>query len=245
MNNITRKLKGTIRAPLYKTLHWRKQVFECPICHYKGPFKDKRSHQHRKHAKCPKCGALERARLQYLVLREVLDPINTTNNKMLHFAPEPSFQAYLREKFDTYETADLYRKDVDHNVDIQDLPFADASYDFILASHILEYPVDDMKSISEIRRILKPGGIAMLPIPLMHEKTVDRKTRDPLSRMMHEPGLDYFDRFRQFFHRVDLPDSDSFPDKYQLYIHGNLQHPLEIEPGKYKDVVPVCYAGNH
>lgn len=73
---------------------------------------------------------------------------------------------------------------------------------------MLEYPPDDLAAITEIRRVLRPGGIALLPVPLMGERTVDLETRDPVSRVMHEPGLDYFDRLRSAFERVVVLRSD-------------------------------------
>ena len=41
------------------------------------------------------------------------------------------------------------------------LPFADASYDLVLANHMLYAVEDASKAISEIRRVLKPGGTLM------------------------------------------------------------------------------------
>ena len=32
---------------------------------------------------------------------------------------------------------------------------------------VLEHVRDDIKAISEIRRVLKPGGIAIMPVPLV------------------------------------------------------------------------------
>ena len=245
--NLVYKLKRIIRPPLFRILNRGKEAFHCPVCEYRGPFKDKGL---RKHAKCPKCGALERTRLQFLVIREVLGPLDTVNMKALHFAPEPCIQEYLEAKFGFYETADLNRNDVDHRIDIQELPFADASFDFIFASHIMEYPANDLLAIREVRRVLRPTGIAVLPVPLVHEKTVDLAVRDSVTRMMHEPGLDYFDRYKQCFPRVVLYSTESFGEQYQLYTYrdenilgGRFKgsYPLKVEEGKYMDIVPVCY----
>lgn len=42
--------------------------------------------------------------------------------------------------------------------DIQNLPFADASYDFVIANMMLYHVPDRMRAIAEVRRVLKPGG---------------------------------------------------------------------------------------
>ena len=34
--------------------------------------------------------------------------------------------------------------------------------------------------------------------------------------MMHEPGLDYFDRYKKFFNSVEVFEPDSFKEKYNL-----------------------------
>ena len=128
-----------------------KERFECPVCGYKGPFMDiAPTTGLRKHAKCPNCNALERHRIQFLVVKTVLSDISTTDLKMLHFAPEPCFREYFSKRFGQYESADLSMKGVDHNVDLQQLPFDSGSYDFIFASHVLEHIADDEKAILEI-----------------------------------------------------------------------------------------------
>lgn len=43
-------------------------------------------------------------------------------------------------------------------LDAQDLPFADASFDAIIANHMLYHVPDISKALAEIRRILKPTG---------------------------------------------------------------------------------------
>ena len=104
---------------------------------------------------------------------QLLKEMNGTPLRMLHFAPESYFKGFFSSQFSKYETADLNMKGVDHKVDIQKLPFVDATYDFVFASHVLEHIKDDEKALFEIRRILKPNGIAVLPVPLVAEKTIE------------------------------------------------------------------------
>ena len=154
----------------------------------------------RKHARCPNCTALERHRIQFVVLHEVLRDRKTAHLKMLHFAPEPFFREFFSQRFGQYETADLKMKGVDHNVDLQHLPFGDKTYDFVFASHVLEHIPDDQKAISEIRRILKPNGIAILPVPIYSEKTIEYPEPNPHeSYHVRAPGMDYFDQIRTPF----------------------------------------------
>lgn len=49
--------------------------------------------------------------------------------------------------------------------DATKLPFKDKTFDRIIASEILEHIEDDEKAISEMYRVLKPGGIIMITVP--------------------------------------------------------------------------------
>jgi ubiquinone/menaquinone biosynthesis C-methylase UbiE len=42
--------------------------------------------------------------------------------------------------------------------DVESLPFADASFDVAIANHMLYHVPDQPKALSELRRVLKPGG---------------------------------------------------------------------------------------
>ena len=251
---MTTTLRDQARRALFRVKYFRKEAFECSVCGYHGPFVDvNRTTGYRKHAGCLKCGALERHRLQYLVVANVLDGRTTASLKMLHFAPEPFFTSYFSGKFRTYETADLDMPGVNHHVDLQDLPFADQSYDFVFASHVLEHVPDDHAAITEIRRILKPGGIAILPVPMVAEKTIEYPEANPHEFYhVRAPGFDYYERYRRHFSRVEEYGSDSFPEKHQLFEYEDrTQWPTPecpLRPAmageKHRDVVPVCYVSS-
>lgn len=244
-------LRRGINLLIFKFRNPRKEKFECPICGYRGPFMDKvTSNGLRKHARCPNCMALERHRLQFLVLQEVFKEKETAHLRMLHVAPEAFFREFFTRRFGRYETADLKMKTADHIVDLQSLPFSDNTYDFVFASHVLEHIPDDRKAISEIRRILRPNGMAMLPVPIYSEKTVEWSEPDPNEfGHVRAPGLDYFDRYERHFAKVEKFDSGSQSEKYQVFVYQD-RNPLSAAvPSlsscgrceKLSDVVPVCY----
>src|SRR5260370_42426497 len=108
------RLKNKVRPPWFiiRALNHSKERFGCPICNYEGPFVDFHSFAGtRKHAVCPKCGSLERHRLQYLVVDIALKDANSLGMKMIHFAPEKFLRPIFWKRFGTYETADLYMRD--------------------------------------------------------------------------------------------------------------------------------------
>lgn len=218
-------LKG-FRAPLFKLLNFNsKYKFQCPICNYGGPFMRKNN---RPFAKCPKCGELERTRLASLVLESIYSDQKASKTDVLHISPENSLRKKFQKNYKSYISADLHRKDVDRQFDVQDIPFSDESFDLVFASHVLEYPEDDRKAMSEIRRILRKDGIAILPVPLIHKKTKDNIERNPINRMMHEPGLDFFERYKDFFSSVKIYDPESFDPKFNLHEQETL------------NLLPVC-----
>lgn len=241
-----------LRLWLHGFLSRGEPKFECPICAYVGPFKDVFPDTgRRRHAQCPKCRALERHRLQFVVLDRILKSRRTTDQRIIHFAPEPFLQRFFRERFGSYETADIDMKGVDHRVDLQTLPFADCSYDFVFASHVLEHVPDDGAALGEIRRILKPGGIAVLPVPIVCERTVEYPAPNPHEAFhVRAPGLDYFDRYERHFARVERFASDGFPEKHQLFVYEDRSRPdPKVSPlrppmpgERHLDIVPVCHA---
>ena len=250
LKGLATKLKSRAELSSFRLRNREKLIFTCPICRYQGPFKDLAVPTgSRRHAQCPKCGSLERHRIQLVVLERVLKETDPSQARMLHFAPEPFFAEYFSKRFGRYESADLIASGVDHKVDIAALPFEDASYDFVFASHVLEHVKDDDKAISEVRRILKPKGMAILPVPVLAEKTIEYPEPNPHETFhVRAPGLDYFDRYRRHFERVDIFSSETLPSEFQLFVFEDrsrwptrecpLRTPMQGE--KHADIVPVC-----
>jgi SAM-dependent methyltransferase len=252
-NQLVCRLRNKVRPPLplFRLLNRGKRVFECPICSYQGPFADFSSFAgSRKHAVCPSCGALERHRLQYLVVMGILADVEVQKMKMLHFAPEKFLRSIFSRGFLNYETADLFMKGVDHTVDARNLPFEDGAYDLVFASHVLEHIREDRQAVREIKRVLGSRGIAVLPVPIVCAETIEYPCANPKEAgHVRAPGLDYFERYKESFGRIEVYSSGSFPEKHQLFIYEDrsvwptkecpLRPPMEGEI--HADFVPVCY----
>jgi SAM-dependent methyltransferase len=117
-------------------------------------------------AMCPVCGAGDRQRLLYLYLLHKTDMFEKPL-KLLHVAPEACVERTLRRRAQAdYLTADLNSEDVMVKMDITDIRFPDNSFDAIICNHVLEHVVDDRKAMSELYRTLRPGGWAILQVPL-------------------------------------------------------------------------------
>ncbi len=236
----------------FTCLNFRAPKFTCPLCCYRGPFKPlRRATGLRRHARCPRCDARERHRLQHLVLSQLLARPREAPLTVLHVAPETYLAPLLRQHAGRYETADLEMPTVDHRLDLQDMPLPDSSYDLVYASHVLEHVPDDQRALSEIRRILRPNGIAILPVPVVGKHTVEYARPNPDETFhVRAPGLDYFDRYHAHFARVELYRSADLPGEHQLWIYEDRSRPPSTGPfarppvagERHEDVVPVCYA---
>lgn len=78
--------------------------------------------------------------------------------------------------------------------DVHHLPFRDGSADCIFATGLLEHVEDHRQVLSEIARVLRPGGLAHVELPFLqqyHEDPIDcrRLTVDGLEREMKRVGL--------------------------------------------------------
>jgi predicted SAM-dependent methyltransferase len=115
---------------------------------------------------CPICGSHDRERLIYLYLLHKTN-IFKQATKLLHVAPEQSLKDIFHKKPNIdYLTADLFAENVMVKMDVTNICFPDNSFDAIICNHVLEHIVDDRKAISELYRTLKPGGWAILQVPI-------------------------------------------------------------------------------
>jgi len=121
-----------------------------------------------RYAVCPKCHSTDRERLVYWYI------VNKKNifysRKMinlLHIAPEKNLQKVFRasDKIN-YINGDLNPLIADRRIDITDIKFENNFFDFIICNHVLEHVKDDKKAMSELFRVLKPGGEAILQVPI-------------------------------------------------------------------------------
>jgi SAM-dependent methyltransferase len=88
--------------------------------------------------------------------------------------------------------------DVRHG-DIRALPFGDCSFDFVLATDVIEHVEADAEALGELARVLKPGGTALLAVPAfpslwgLQDVVAHHKRRyrmQPLLQKMRAAGLE-------------------------------------------------------
>ena len=129
---------------------------------------------------CPVCGADDRDRLYALYLARMINQgLSGSPIKILDIAPANPLKKFLLKYPNIeYQSADKYMKDVDLVVDITNMPsIPHEAYDFFICSHVLEHVSDDQKALSELFRILKPGGSGILMVPI--NLRIDKIEEDP------------------------------------------------------------------
>lgn len=131
----------------------------------------------RENALAPASLSLERHRLLWLYLKQETD-FFTAPHKMLHVAPEQCFYGRFRGmKNLDYLTADLDSPIADVKMDIHDIQYPDNSFDVIFCNHVLEHVRDDIQCMSELCRVLTPGGLAIMQVPL--DRDLETTIEDP------------------------------------------------------------------
>lgn len=114
---------------------------------------------------CPGCRCQDRHRSLVVVLEERTRFFDD-GVEVVEVAPMMRFQEFtLANKSTGYISFDLERFAMERG-DITKMRFADRSQDYFLALHVLEHIPEEDKALAEIKRVLKPGGVAILQVPV-------------------------------------------------------------------------------
>lgn len=148
---------------------YRGKNVTCPICEVSfTKFFPYGRINPRENALCPNCLSLERHRLIWLYLKEKTDFFQSKKN-ILHVAPEACFMdRFEKLNGENYITADIESPLAKVKMDLHQIPFEENRFDVVLCNHVLEHVRDDIQSMREIYRVLKPGGFAILQIPFFY-----------------------------------------------------------------------------
>jgi SAM-dependent methyltransferase len=188
----------------------------------------------RRKKKCPVCHSVERDRLVFIYVKDFLHLFNKEEKiNILHIAPEdclfPVF--YKKINHQTYICGDKFEEGYSYDnqviyMDITHFDWEDNYFDLIICNHVLEHIPDDKKAMRELYRVLKPGGKAILQIPVsmvLTETYEDFSIKNPADREYifgqrnhcRIYGQDYGKRLKEvgfIFSPVNIPDS-----KYTKY----------------------------
>ena len=173
---------------LFAPVFYRGNKVECTVCEKKfRKFLPYGTHQ-RDNVLCPYCLSLERHRLFWLYLKKETD-FFTAQYSVLHIAPEQCFYKRFRNMRNLkYVTADLESPLADVKMDMHKMPFKNEEFDIVFSNHVLEHVEDYMQCMKEVHRVLKPGGFAIMQVPIDYTRETtyeDASITSPEDREKH------------------------------------------------------------
>lgn len=136
----------------------------CTICnsadfHYSEQWKNYR---------CSKCNSAPRQRRIHYIIKKHLSDLK--NIRVHEFAP---MNQYIESQTLKYTSSQWYPdqkfgliEDKKYNEDIQNLTFQDQEVDLFLAEDVFEHIFSPECAISELKRCLTKGGMALITVPL-------------------------------------------------------------------------------
>lgn len=199
VQTLTRYRVAALRR--YRLMRLRGDDVECPCCG--GSFRAFMPGRNEHNPICPRCGAHARHRALWLYLHERTN-LFSEEVSLLHFAPEYALRRLSTLPNVRYLSADLDFPDAMEHFDITAIPHPDDSFDAILCIHVLEHVEDDRAAMRELARVLKPGGWAIVLVPIdlgLPETHEDPAITDPAER---ERAFWQADHLRLY--GPDLPD---------------------------------------
>lgn len=184
----------------------------CPVCgkRVEGayfPFGDIL----RYNAECPHCRSLERDRALWVYLENETN-IYKEKVSVLHVAPERVFN----ERFMKCSNIDYYPVDINadyergyirETMDVTNISYEDNKFDYVICNHVLEHVGEHLSAISELYRVLKPEGVAIINVPLPPmfgecEKTFENQEYN--TPFLRKKYFGQFDHIRKY--GEDYPD---------------------------------------
>lgn len=217
VNRTGRKL-GDLCQPVWNSLG---HTVKCPFCNWRGrnflPYGVEKT----PNRCCPRCGSIERYRLLYVYLFERTSFFEE-RLRILEVAPSKCFRSLAaRLPNIEYVSIDLNSDSGMAQVDLGSLPFPAHAFDLVICFRVLEQVKDDLSAMREMLRTLKPGGFAILQVPVEDDRAAtfeDPSVRpDDYEKVFGDSdsvriyGLDFTDRMAAAgFCSIDQPVSDEF-----------------------------------
>lgn len=200
----------------------------CNICGWRG--RGFTGAPHSESALCPVCGSISRDRFLYWcwTRRTGYDP----GARVLETSPrlDQRYRDRLGER--VRYTASDYDESAHKAVvklDLQDMDLPDASVDVVLTPHVLEHVPDTGRALSELYRVLSPGGRVFLQVPLPQAQTTvptEPEYHGDRTLVYFRFGWDLADTIRSHGFACDTLVTSELRDAVQ---HG--RHPWGADPG--------------
>lgn len=247
LNKIVWKSKYYFSKVIFKVFKFKPSV-ECNICGWVDfNFYSDKWHPY---TICPNCSSQVRQRLFWAIIsnhhRYNKEKI-IQDKAVLHFSPEGRLRYSLKSLTNNYKSADFfaegyYYDNIDYNIDITDMrTIEEDAFDCVIGFDVLEHISNDRKALKEIKRILKPGGLAILTVPTKDNLKITYEDPSIVNPREREKaygqfdhvriyGEDFYDRISEEGFEVEIVDHTLFDvatiKKYVLFPPVLSKNPL-------------------
>jgi len=146
----------------------------CPCCGWEGVVFRTLDFGHgtARNMICPGCGAHDRQRMFALFLERRGLPFLRSGARVLHSAPETQVRQVLDKARTGRVEIDVFAHTLTNSghprcaLDLAFQPFAEDSFDGAILLHVFEHVEHDRKGFRELARTLRPGGTAVIMVPI-------------------------------------------------------------------------------
>lgn len=161
------------------SLQWREFALAASRCPFCGPSLFVRLHRNDAGVRCARCTAAEIHLALGRALRELVPDVRTLD--VCEFSARGPLVEHLRRHARSLAVSE-YFADVAPGrsvggvrcEDMQQLSYADASFDLLTHTEVLEHVPDDARALGELHRVMRRGGRMLFSVPLHGEVTVER-----------------------------------------------------------------------
>ena len=164
---------------------------------------------------CPACESSPRHRAHRIFYEKQLH-FSKRKGCLLYFAPERNLLYFKSNSNLVVKTSSYPDGDSDYNIDILDMPFEDNEWDFIICHRVIEHLSDDRSGLEAFFRIIKPGGFAVISVPIDSEResTIEYGKPNPLeNEHYYYYGMDFLARIPDCFQVDTHRFSEIFSEK--------------------------------
>ena len=166
-------------------------VARCPYC---GPSVFVRLRREETGVRCTRCAASAVHLALGWVLRDRVKRLDDCD--ACELSARGPLVAYLHRSARRLTTSEYFAdvmpgasRDGIRCEDIQQLTYADASFDLVTHTEVLEHVPDDARAFVELARVLRPSGATIFTVPMRQDgNTVERaRLRDGVIEHLHAP----------------------------------------------------------
>jgi hypothetical protein len=181
---------------------------------------------------CPSCGSIGRYRALVAIL-DVATPYFSPETPVIEVAPMPISEAYSLWRKDGrgYTSFDRGPYAMERG-DLTEMRFADGACELFVCLHVLEHISSDGRALREIHRVLRPGGRAVLQVPIDRsiEETVEYGGPNELEtghvRRYSERG--FVRRIEEAGFQVSKVSVGDLFDERDIALHGLHRDPYHL-----------------